>query len=59
MDETFKTVGHQQEQGMLAMQSGYQIMKTPWQEDIAGIMSNDIENGAFLFSQEVGRFPKA
>ena len=30
-----------------------------WQEDIAGIMSNDIENGAFLFSQEVGRFPKA
>ena len=30
-----------------------------WQEDISGIMSNDIENGAFLFSQEVGRFPKA
>lgn len=30
-----------------------------WQEDIAGIMSNDIENGAFLFSQEVGRLPKA
>jgi len=30
-----------------------------WQEDIAGIMSNDIDNGAFLFSQEVGRFPKS
>ena len=30
-----------------------------WQTDISGIMSNDIENGAFLFSQEVGRFPKA
>ena len=30
-----------------------------WQEDIAGIMSNDIYNGAFLFSQEVGRFPKS
>ena len=30
-----------------------------WQEDIKGIMSNDIDNGAFLFSQEVGRFPKS
>jgi ketosteroid isomerase-like protein len=30
-----------------------------WQEDIAGIMSNDIDTGAFLFSQEVGRFPKS
>jgi hypothetical protein len=30
-----------------------------WQEEIAGIMSNDIDNGAFLFSQEVGRFPKS
>ena len=30
-----------------------------WQEDIAGIMSNDIDNGAFLFSQEVGRFRKS
>jgi len=30
-----------------------------WQDDIKGIMSNDIDNGAFLFSQEVGRFPKS
>ena len=30
-----------------------------WQADIKGIMSNDIDNGAFLFSQEVGRFPKS
>jgi ketosteroid isomerase-like protein len=30
-----------------------------WQQDIAGIMSNDFENASFLFSQEIGQIPKS